>query len=80
MFRCQLCQTVAPKGTRGQKLVISTRPKTYAAQESPAMRFRRSPRGFRPREYTPRDKGGEGSEIVQEILVCPKCAAERATV
>ena len=78
MFRCQMCQTVAPKGTRAQKVIITTRPKTYAAQESESTRFRRAPRNFRERSAPPRDRGGEGREIVQEIAVCPKCAERHA--
>jgi hypothetical protein len=78
MFRCQLCQSVVPKGTRSQKLIITTRPKQYAAKEPDRTQFRRSPRGFRERIITPRDRGGEGSEIVQEISVCPRCAEQHS--
>lgn len=78
MFRCQLCQTVVPAGTPAQKIVMSTRSKSYAARGTQ----RSSPGEFRPRGRRnspppkPYDKGGEGQEIVREANVCPACAAK----
>jgi hypothetical protein len=73
MFRCQLCQNVAPEGTHGHKLVTRTRSKNYASRGTPP--YERSwGRQRHVRRRQPFDKGGEGTEIVQEILVCPTCA------
>lgn len=81
MFRCELCQTIVPAGTRSSKVILVTRDKTYnergggfAARES----FRK--RGASPARgrSTPKkefDKGGAGQEIVREATVCPACAA-----
>lgn len=76
MFRCQLCDRVVGPGTRTHKVVTQTREKEYAARGRP-------PRAWQPRRGGPRmrsskptayDKGGQGREIVQELMVCPDCA------
>lgn len=77
MFRCQMCETVCPPKTRTSRIVVKTRPKEYESRgpdPSERRRFSRT-RGRRPsrKEY---DKGGEGHEIVRELVVCPKCAAK----
>lgn len=77
MFRCQQCDTVVPAGTRSNKIVTQTRSKVYESRgPDPSERRGRYPRGRgRPKkkEY---DRGGTGTEIVREIMVCPKCAEE----
>lgn len=81
MFRCQMCDTVVPAGTRSSKVVMATRTRVYEprGQDPRERRGGRSFRGRRgPRKKKPYDKGGEGTEIVRELSVCPKCAAENA--
>jgi hypothetical protein len=74
VFRCQLCKTIVPAGTRTQKLTTKTRPKEYAARgtDPSERRGRRFSRGRPSKQKF--DKGGTGFEIVQEISVCPSCA------
>jgi len=74
VFRCQLCDTVVPKGIRSQKLVTQTRPRNYESRHLKSDEGRRSFRKFRPRGIPKFDKGGVGTEIVQELMVCPQCA------
>lgn len=76
MFRCELCDSVVPAGTRATRVVISTRQKTYESRgQSPSGRGGRGGgrRGGRTRKKE-FDKGGSGTEIVREAAVCPKCA------
>ena len=73
MFICQNCQTVVPAGTRSTKIVVQTREREYESRgPDPSERRFRGPRPRR-RDY---DRGGHGTEIVREIMVCPKCAEE----
>ena len=75
MFRCQLCQSVAPAGTRATKIVLVTRDKSYeerGGQSSQSRSFGRRGRFDAPKKNF--DKGGEGQEIVREASVCPACA------
>lgn len=71
MFRCERCGEVVPPGTSAQNVVVQSRSKEYPerTQKQAVGRSRI------PRERTV-DKGGEGEEIVRELKVCPKCAAE----
>ena len=79
MYRCQLCQTVVPAKQRSTKIVLKTRPRTYNQRGEIAREFRgRFPRRGMPRKQPEYDKGGVGSEIVQEAMVCPKCAEKFA--
>jgi hypothetical protein len=75
MFRCQICEKIVPPKTRENKLTLVTRPKVYEAR-GPDPTERRRFRGRGRPKAEPRDRGGTGYEIVQEISVCPKCAAE----
>lgn len=80
MFRCELCQSVVPAGTRSSKVILVTRDKTYDERggggfaSRGGFRKRGPSRGSSPKKDY--DKGGEGQEIVREASVCPKCAAE----
>jgi hypothetical protein len=79
MFRCQKCDTVVPQGVRSHKIVVQTRPRQYAARGTSPREWRPGRRRF-PIVRTPAyDKGGEGTEIVKELMVCPACARENAT-
>lgn len=75
MFRCQMCDTVVPAGTRANKVVVASRPRTYASRGG-------GDRGnFRGRFREPQpafDKGGTGREIVRELSVCDNCAKQHA--
>lgn len=75
MFRCQMCDTVVPAGTRANKVVVASRPRTYASRGGGERG------GFRGRFREPRpefDKGGTGREIVRELSVCGNCAKQHA--
>lgn len=75
MFRCQLCSSVVPAGTRSSKIILVTRNKTYDERGSnPAGRGGFARRGRAPAPKKNFDKGGEGEEIVREVTVCPQCA------
>ncbi len=79
MFRCQKCETIVPAGTRTNKVIVATRPRTYEPRgQDPSERRGRGRfvRGKRVRKRKPYDKGGAGSEIVRELSVCPRCAEE----
>ena len=79
MFRCQKCGTIVPANVRAHKIVVATRPKTYEPRGQDPSERRGRPRfqrGRRIRKRKPYDKGGQGTEIVRELAVCPKCAAE----
>ncbi|HSG73317.1 MAG TPA: hypothetical protein VLA12_23070 [Planctomycetaceae bacterium] len=77
MFRCQICGRVVAAKKRANKLVITSRSKTYASRGS------NRETGFR-RRFVPvgpkkdYDKGGQGSEIVQELTACDSCAETHA--
>ncbi len=73
MFRCQVCEQVAPAGTKAEKIAVARRSKTYAVRSRPIAR-RRGRRGSAARKII--DKGGEGHEIVQEVVACEECAAD----
>lgn len=75
MFRCQICDKTVPPKTREQKLTLLTRPKVYASR-GPDPTERRRFRGRGRPKAEPRDRGGTGFEIVQEVSVCPACAVE----
>ena len=72
MFRCHFCQQIAPPKTTRHSVVLEMRSKTYVAQRREA-----KPRGGfrgRDRDEKPRDRGGEGREIIREVFACPACA------
>ena len=74
MFRCQMCQCVAPPRTPSHRLVLSRRGKKYPH------RFKANVVRVRPTRKVPKkefrdDPGGEGQEIAGEVTVCPGCAA-----
>jgi hypothetical protein len=71
MFRCERCGDIVPAGISAQSVVIQSRTKDYPSR-SEKLAAGRS-RYLRERTV---DKGGEGREIVRELKVCPKCAAE----
>jgi hypothetical protein len=74
MFRCQLCQGVVPPQTPSHRLVLRRRRKAYP-HRSRANTFVRTNEVGKRKEYHTDDPGGEGQEAVEEVLVCPACAA-----
>ncbi len=79
MFRCQKCDTVVPAGIRSHKIVLQTRTREYESRGPDPSERRRFSRGRGPRTKKQKyDRGGHGTEIVREIMVCPKCAQEHA--
>jgi hypothetical protein len=71
MYKCELCKQIVPAHTPAHRLVITTRPKTYPSRHE----VNRVKSGGKV-EWKD-DPGGEGVEIVKEILVCPACAARQ---
>lgn len=74
MFRCQLCQRVVPPRTP-QRAILQTRPKKYPYRSMANTFVRTNDVGKRKVFHTD-DPGGEGQEIVKELIVCPDCAAK----
>jgi hypothetical protein len=75
MFRCQLCQRVVPPHTPCEHLVLRRRRKEYPYR-SRANPFARTNEAGKRKEYHTDDPGGEGQEVVVEVIVCPNCAAQ----
>ncbi len=69
MYRCEICQKVAPARTKAARIVVETRPRSYPFRPR-ANRFVHE----RKVEYRD-DPGGSGYEIVREVTACPDCAA-----
>lgn len=74
MFRCQLCDTVVPKSTRSHRIIVQTRARNYDPRRLKSDEGRKTFRKMRTRGKPNFDKGGVGTEIVQELMVCPQCA------
>ena len=74
MFRCQLCQCVVPPRTPCHHLVLDRRKRQYPYR-SGANTFIRTNESGKRKEYHTDDPGGEGYEVVREVIVCPACAA-----
>jgi hypothetical protein len=77
MFRCQLCQCVVPPRTPSQRLVVKRRGKEYPYRSRANVVVRRPATDKKPKKVYVDDPGGEGQEIVQEVIVCPACAARK---
>lgn len=78
LFHCQMCESLVPKGVRSHRLVIKTRPKSYSSRGADTTQGRRWQSKFKPKTRSNYDKGGKGTEIVQELMVCPTCAKQHA--
>jgi hypothetical protein len=74
MFRCQLCQCVVPPRTPGHRLTVEWRGKEYPYRSQANTFVRLNEKGKRKEHHTD-DPGGEGQEVVREVIVCPACAA-----
>lgn len=69
MYRCQLCNSVVPAETPQIRVVTETRPKNY-----PVYRPVKGSKGRN--QETERVGSAEGNEIVKEVSVCVRCAAD----
>ncbi|GGR20577.1 hypothetical protein GCM10008957_36160 [Deinococcus ruber] len=83
MFNCQLCGRTVPLHTPVQRVVLETRPKSYPPRENiyppvPAEGAKGSRKNRSKKARSARlkrnDPGGQGSEIVREVLSCAECA------
>jgi hypothetical protein len=72
-----MCQGVVPPGTPAQRVVVQRRRKVYSFR-SRANLVIRWERPKRKREHRD-DPGGEGQEIVREVLACPSCAVKNGS-
>lgn len=72
MYRCQVCDGVAPTNTSAIRQVVETRRRKYPFREKVNQFLKDG------RKKTSDDPGGVGFEIVREILVCPACAESPA--
>jgi hypothetical protein len=75
MFRCQLCQCVVPPRVSCHHLALKRRGVTYPHRSRANVVVVIEPPKKPKKEYRD-DPGGDGQEIVQELIVCSKCAAE----
>jgi hypothetical protein len=75
MFRCQLCQCLVPPRTPCQHLVLKRRSKKYLYR-SRANVVVVHEAGKKPKKEYRDDPGGDGQEIVKEVIVCPACAVK----
>jgi hypothetical protein len=76
MFRCQLCQCVVPPRTPCQHLILKNRSKKYPYRSRANVVAVNEPHKKPKKEYRD-DPGGQGQEIVKEVIVCPACAARK---
>lgn len=68
MYRCYHCEAVAPPGTTANFRVLEQRTVKYRpGPEEQKARYKRKT----TQQYC---SGGEGTEIVTEVILCPECA------
>jgi hypothetical protein len=75
MFRCQFCQCVVPPRTPCHHLVLEWRPRKYPYRLRANVIVRKRAPDKKPKKEYRDDPGGEGEEIVREVIVCPDCVA-----
>jgi hypothetical protein len=68
MYLCQICHQCVPPRTKAYRIPVETRRRRYP----PRTEVNEVVRGGK-RRYTD-DPGGEGYEIVREVIACPGCA------
>jgi hypothetical protein len=71
---------VVPPRTPAHRLVVRRRTKQYPYRFRANVFFPRPEPGQKPKKRKKEfrdDPGGTGAEIVQELIVCPACAAKR---
>ncbi|GDX83727.1 hypothetical protein LBMAG42_55380 [Deltaproteobacteria bacterium] len=78
MFKCEVCEGGFGPGVAPVKLTVERRPRTYPLRWD----VNPEPKGFRRVEgqlACVDDPGGQGWEIVREVVACRGCAAAGAT-
>jgi len=73
MYRCQLCHCVVPPRTPAIHLVVKWRSTEYPSR--PKVNTFVQTESNKRKVFHSDDPGGHGQEIVQEVIVCPECAA-----
>lgn len=77
MFKCQVCERGVDPGVASAKLTVERRPRTYPLRWN----VNPAPKGFRRVEgqlACVDDPGGQGREIVREVVACRSCASAGA--
>ena len=72
MYRCYFCKAVVSEGVAAHRVVLETRPAVYRRRD------RVKPNKINRKAKGPDDPGGNGYEIVKEVLACRSCAAEHS--
>lgn len=75
-----MCNTIVGKRVRSFKLVVQTRTKQYESRGTQASDRPRWRSRSGPKKSATFDKGGQGTEIVNELSVCPACAEKHKPV
>ena len=75
MFVCDLCGISVPPKTKANRVPIEKRPRHYPARKTTS---KVSPKG-KTRSRHRDDPGGQGWEIVKEVITCPDCADRGGT-
>jgi len=70
MFKCEICEKIVPPSTPATRMTVKTQEALYPSRKD-ANRYKAG-RRYR----TSDDRGGIGSQIVKEVMVCPRCAKE----
>jgi hypothetical protein len=70
MYRCQNCDVLVTAGSKVNRIVVDTRPRSYEQSQAPKGRKKRKTKGrFQNTE-------SHGWEIVRELAVCGTCCAK----
>ncbi len=70
MYRCQNCDVLVAAGSKVNRIVVDTRPRSYEQTQAPKGRKKRKTKGrFQNTE-------SHGWEIVRELAVCSTCYAK----
>jgi len=72
MYRCQICSEVSPPGARAHYVTLEERAKSYAQRSHSQPPGARKDRAKRDRWRA--DHGGNGSEIIRQVVACKTCA------
>ena len=68
-FMCGVCNKAQPNNATPRRVVTETRRKTYPAREYRKGKVKDG-EGYRGKV---RDPGGQGTEIVKEVVTCDEC-------
>jgi hypothetical protein len=76
MFKCEITGRVVPPGTPMKRVVVKVRKKKYGSRKEVHRHVKITRNGKKVVVWKD-DAGGEGYEIVKELIACPE-AAENA--